>query len=214
MEWDYAPSRFARIRENREPSLTSAVSIAGLGILATKVNQPCQRLQNPNFPFPTQPNFLSTKTVVSRDRARTFLIRLCPNSLTRIPHTISTPTMGTITLQSTTAPTQKPRTTFLDLPRELRQQILSQSYPFTLLVKPPVDTHISQFRTMTDNRNKRKCDQIKASLTRWHDDLSSVDPIVENDLCWVYQKWVEGVDQVYRDCEGGRRGLFIMYWTF
>ncbi|KAE9962437.1 hypothetical protein EG328_000455, partial [Venturia inaequalis] len=85
------------------------------------------------------------------------------------------------TIQSTGAPAQKPKTTFLDLPRELRQQILSQSYPFTLIVKPPLDTSSSQLRTLSDNRNKKKCDQLKASLARWHDDLSMIDPVVEGD---------------------------------
>ncbi|TID20961.1 hypothetical protein E6O75_ATG05726 [Venturia nashicola] len=125
----------------------------------------------------------------------------------------SASTMSMGTLQSTTEPTQRPRTTFLDLPRELRQEILLQSYPFTLIVKGPIETYSSQLRTLADNRNKKRCDQIKASLARWHDELSSVDPVIENDASWVHQRWVEGVDQVYRDCEGGQRGLFIVYWT-
>lgn len=123
-------------------------------------------------------------------------------------------TNTTAKFASTTTYPRKPSTTFLDLPRELRQQILSQSYPFTLIVKPSVDTNTSQLRTLTDNRNKKKCDQVKASLARWHDELSSVDPIVEDDVGWICQKWAEGVDRVYSDCEGGRRGLFVVYWTF
>lgn len=123
-------------------------------------------------------------------------------------------TANTTACTSTLVLTPKPRTTFLDLPREIRQQILSQSYPFTLIVKPPAETNTSLLRNLTDNRNKKKCDEIKDSLARWHGDLSFVDPIVKDDVDWVYQKWIEGVDQVYAECGGGRRALFIVYWTF
>lgn len=49
---------------------------------------------------------------------------------------------------------------------------------------------------LSDNRNKEKCNRFKPSLIHCRDSIRATDPIIEDDVAWVYEKWAEEVDRV------------------
>ncbi|RDI88758.1 hypothetical protein Vi05172_g1428 [Venturia inaequalis] len=101
--------------------------------------------------------------------------------------------------KSTTTPrttrSKKP-TSFLSLPREIRQKIFIQSYGRFLFVKPPLFTGSLRetFRTTVNMVNKRMCDHEKQAIEIWVDEMRTVHPIIRDDMDFVGKQIVRRAD--------------------
>lgn len=121
---------------------------------------------------------------------------------------------------------KSPPTTFLSLPREIRQKILYESYSSGKLVitntttinpdryldlSPAMRQVLARVMKRCDMSNLRYCMSLRASYHQWSDILKEVNPIVAEDLEYVHEKKIRDANFVgiYRECNGGERQLVI-----
>ncbi|KAE9978684.1 hypothetical protein EG328_001356 [Venturia inaequalis] len=108
----------------------------------------------------------------------------------------STRKMKKSTTTPRTARSKKKPTSFLSLPREIRQKIFIQSYGRFLFVKPPLFTGSLRetFRTTVNMVNKRMCDHEKQAIEIWVDEMRTVHPIIRDDMDFVGKQIVRRAD--------------------
>lgn len=87
-----------------------------------------------------------------------------------------------------------PPKSFLSLPSELRQQII-------LFTKKPLifeqilrETEWPEFQVPDDI-----FDEYVEEIRAWKETLLKAHPTIENDVLWVFEKWVESFEAVERD---------------
>jgi hypothetical protein len=105
----------------------------------------------------------------------------------------------------------KSRTTFISLPREIRQKILYQSSDLEICICPHPE-FVKHFNSKTYlDMNRIVCDDERKRLGSWYASLTYVHDRVCEDLPYVWAKWMEDVEQLYEACKDGSKGIILIW---
>lgn len=98
------------------------------------------------------------------------------------------------------APTPKPKapTSFLSLPRELRQKILYLSRGIFAMIDSYINPNYCR-RATYDQINKEVCQTENSEFALWREKLLLVEfsGVIALDMDYLHRKWVNDVDQLY-----------------
>lgn len=109
----------------------------------------------------------------------------------------------------TTTPTTP--TSFLSLPREIRQKILIQSYRRFLFLeafKPRPPYMVVILARQSEENYKSKCRHEMRVIEDWAKGMGTVHPIVRDDMRYVYKKVVDRAGlNLMKGTQGGRKSI-------
>lgn len=116
-------------------------------------------------------------------------------------HSVTKPITATSTVKPDpdTSPKSKAKTTFLTLPRELRQEILYLSFNIGISVGNLSMFH-PRFRKLASTVNNSRRDAEKSRTTAWKVLLGEIHEIVKDDMTFVYGKWEGEIEKVLKVC--------------
>ncbi|QDS73186.1 hypothetical protein FKW77_002454 [Venturia effusa] len=107
-------------------------------------------------------------------------------------------------IEMPSTPQSIPAISFLDLPREIRQKILKQTFNLQLESTPRQPTPLyseecmnSRWNPIKEMRSVEDWMKVKNRIGKWRDNLASVDALVEEDMQWVANEWYEELSDVF-----------------
>ncbi|TLD32617.1 2-oxoisovalerate dehydrogenase subunit alpha [Venturia nashicola] len=115
-------------------------------------------------------------------------------------------TAATQPAKQTLLPHKDGPTTFLSLPRELRQKILYMSYSLEVQV-----LKIPSGSILEDNHNNANyiCETYRCDL--WRKSVGNMHPEVQADFEFVYKKWMREIDGLFEQCKDKEKMLDLSY---
>ncbi|RDI77847.1 hypothetical protein Vi05172_g12155 [Venturia inaequalis] len=95
-------------------------------------------------------------------------------------------------------------TTFLSLPREIRQKILYMSCSLELRV-----LDIPSGSVLSDDYNSIHYRSETDRCNLWKSSVGNMHPTLQDDFEYVYKKWIEEVDGLLGECEEDSKMLVL-----
>lgn len=118
----------------------------------------------------------------------------------------------TLTHEPNPRPVAKPKTTFLDLPNELRQQIIHYTIDSDYINNQIYTTCLDDLTQGFPRRSIQIWIFKPRTMQNWTRRLSRLHPIIAQDMEWVQQQWLKDADEHCKMIERGPRHWGSALW--